>query len=247
MFGWALPRRPGAIPDTNAFWAWLTSADSVEASSEMSIRWPGPGRRAVGSLAGDQRRQDAHGPEHPGHHVADRDADLGRAAAVLVRRAGDRHQAARGLDDEVVARPVGGGSVGAVAGDGEVDEARIQPLELVVVEAEAGEAAGPEVLDEDVAAAEQPAQDLGARLRLEVEPDRSLVPVDGQVVGGGSGPVGLGPDPRRPPGARPVAVGWLDLDDVRPEIAQEHRAVRPGQDRRAIDDGQSGQRPGGLR
>ena len=31
MFGCALPRRTGATPETNAFWAWLTSADRVDA------------------------------------------------------------------------------------------------------------------------------------------------------------------------------------------------------------------------
>ena len=40
MFGWALPRRPGASPVTNAFWAWLTRTARVEPSSETSIRWP---------------------------------------------------------------------------------------------------------------------------------------------------------------------------------------------------------------
>ncbi len=40
MFGWALPRRPGERPVTNAFWAWLTSRASVEASSDTSTRWP---------------------------------------------------------------------------------------------------------------------------------------------------------------------------------------------------------------
>ena len=58
------------------------------------------------ALAADQRGQDADRPEHPGHDVADRHADLGRRAPVRVGGAGDRHQAARGLDDEVVAGPV---------------------------------------------------------------------------------------------------------------------------------------------
>ena len=40
MFGWALPRRPGARPVTNAFWAWFTSTASVLSSSDTSIRWP---------------------------------------------------------------------------------------------------------------------------------------------------------------------------------------------------------------
>ena len=42
MFGWALPSRPGAAPDTNAFWAWLTRLASVAPRIETSTRWPWP-------------------------------------------------------------------------------------------------------------------------------------------------------------------------------------------------------------
>ena len=163
MLGCALPRRPGATPDTNAFWAWLTSADSVEASSEMSMRWPVPD---AGPSARSRATSDAStltAPSIPVITSLIATPTFDRATTVLVRRAGDRHEAARGLDDEVVARSVRSRSVGAVAGDGEVDQARIQPLELVVIEAEAREATRPEVLDQDVAAAEEPPQDLGAR------------------------------------------------------------------------------------
>ncbi len=38
MFGWALPRRPGARPVTNAFWAWLTRTARVDPSSDTSTR-----------------------------------------------------------------------------------------------------------------------------------------------------------------------------------------------------------------
>ena len=43
-----------------------------------------------------------------------------------------------------------------------MDEARVQPGERLVVEPEPGEPAGPEVLDEDVGAGQQPPQDVGA-------------------------------------------------------------------------------------
>ena len=42
MLGWALPSRPGATPSTNAFWAWLTSTDSVDSKIDTSTRWPVP-------------------------------------------------------------------------------------------------------------------------------------------------------------------------------------------------------------
>ena len=115
MFGWALPRRPGATPETNAFWAWLTSAASVEARSEMSIRWPRPDA-GPGSARGR--------PAPPGRSTAPSipvttsliatPTFVGRppsssAAPVIDISPLD------GLDDEVVARSIGGRAVGAVA------------------------------------------------------------------------------------------------------------------------------------
>ena len=68
------------------------------------------------------------------------------------------------------------------------------------------------VLDEDVEAREEAAEDLAPRLLLEVEADRALVAVDREVVGGGPGAVRLVADPRRAPAPRHVALGRLDLD-----------------------------------
>jgi hypothetical protein len=44
--------------------------------------------------------------------------------------------------------------------------------------------------------------------------------------------------------ARCVTFGWLDLDDVRSEVAEQHGAVGPGQNRGAVDDEQARQRAG---
>ena len=127
MFGWALPSRPGATPVDERVLGLVDEAGEGRAE-ERDVDPLAARRRSRTpvALAPDQRGQDADRPEHPGHDIADRDADLGRAAAVLVRRAGDRHEPARGLDDEVVAGPVGGRADRPVAGDGEVDEARVQ-------------------------------------------------------------------------------------------------------------------------
>ena len=109
---------------------------------------------------------------------------------------------------------------------------------------ESGEATGPEVLDEHVGAGEEASKDGRAVGLLEVEPDAPLVAVDREEVGGGSRAVGLVADPRRSPAARRVALRRLDLDDVRPEVGQQHRAVGPGEDRRAVDDADAGERAG---
>jgi hypothetical protein len=132
-----------------------------------------------------------------------------------------------------------------------MDERRVQLLEPGVVEAEAGEPADPEVLDENVRVNEHPAQDRLAAGRLEVEPEGALVPVDREVIGRGAGSASdiCDTDPRWPPASRGVTLGRLDLDDVRAQVAEEHRAIRPGEDRGAVDDAQprEGARRGMIR
>jgi hypothetical protein len=55
--------------------------------------------------------------------------------------------------------------------------------------------------------------------RLEVDGAAQLVPVDGEEVRA------LTADKRRPEGAAVISRGGLlDLDDLRPEVAEEHRA-----------------------
>jgi enoyl-CoA hydratase/carnithine racemase len=179
-------------------------------------------------------------------HVADRHADLGRPAAVPVLGPRDRHEPARRLDDRVIARPVGIGAVRAVSGDREVDQARVEPLELHVVEPEPCEPADAEILDHDVGPAEQPPQDFLAFTRAKVHPHAALVAVHREEVGRGLRPGLVRADPRRSPRAGGISLGRLDLDDVRSKIAKEHRAQRPGEDRRAVGDQQAGERSGRL-
>ena len=150
-----------------------------------------------------------------------------------------------GLDDEVVAGPVGGRAVRPVARDGQVDEPRVE--RVAASSSSKPSRANPPT--RKFSTRTSPRSSSRRRTAtavglLEVEPDAALVPVDRQVVGRGPGLAGRRgrADPRRAPAARRVAVGRLDLDDVGAEVGQQHRAVRPGQDRRAIDDAQAGQR-----
>src|SRR5262249_44079284 len=74
---------------------------------------------------------------------------------------------------------------------------------------------------------------LGPGRRAQVERDRLLVAVDGEVVRGqaGAGVV------RRAPAARHVAVlGMLDLDHAGAEVAEHHRAEGAGEDAREVED-----------
>src|SRR5439155_8540487 len=147
-----------------------------------------------------------------------------------VREPSQVHQARLALDDEVVARPAGLRARLAEARDRAVDEARVEATGPVVAEAEASERAGTEVLEEDVGGGEEPPQDLLPRLRLEVEGEALLAPVDAHEVRR------LTPGERRP-GSRVVAVTrLLDLDDLRPHVGQEEGAVRAGEDAGEVDD-----------
>ena len=206
-----------------------------------------PVRRRALALAPGERGEDPDGRVEPGRDVGDRDADLRRVTAVGVGRAGDRHQPGLGLEQEVVARPADERPGRAVAADREMDEARVERGEDVVPEPEPGEAVRSEVLDEDVGVGEESAQHVGAGGLLQVEPEAALVAVDREVVGGGpaSRRSSLA-HPRRAPAAGRVALGRLDLDDVGAEVGQEHRRVRPGEDRRAVDDADARERTGRL-
>src|ERR1017187_3418457 len=94
----------------------------------------------------------------------------------------------------------------------------------LIVQPELLEDARPEVLDHDVSLGDQAVEQAPPFRGLEIERDAFLVAVDAQEVH--AFPV----DERRTPGARVVAlVRLLDLDDARPHVREEHRAVRPGQ------------------
>ena len=165
--------------------------------------------------------------EQPGRDVADRDPDLHRPAALVVRLAGDRHQPADRLRDEVVAGLPGVRPGRPEPGDREVDEVRVELPEDVVAEPEPGEPADPVVLDEHVRVADEPAEDLAPGLLLEVEADRALVAVDREVVGGRPRAVGLAPDPRRAPGRVTSPSGGSTLITSAPRSARSIVASGP--------------------
>ena len=101
MFGCALPRRPGRDAGHERVLRLVDEAGQGRprgARCRCAGRPPGRRRRESGhrrrsSRRAQQRGQHAHRAEHPRHDVADRDADLRRAAAVRVGRAGDRTSA----------------------------------------------------------------------------------------------------------------------------------------------------------
>ena len=83
--------------------------------------------------------------------------------------AGDAHDAAHRLGHEVEAAAMAVGTGASEAGERAVDQPRIALPQVLIVEAQLGERAGPVVLDHDVGVLQQPAQHAFAALGLEVE------------------------------------------------------------------------------
>jgi hypothetical protein len=166
----------------------------------MSICWPSPVRaRAVG----------------------EGDADFLRFARGI---AGQVHDAAHALDHEIVAGSGRIGSVLAEAGNGAIDQLRIDRLQALVVEAVFLQAADLEVLDQHVGFAGEVEHQRPALVRGEISSHRALSPVAGKKIG--SRLLARALDPRRTPFAGIVALRAFDFDHIRTEISE--RLAAPG-------------------
>jgi hypothetical protein len=125
----------------------------------------------------------------------------------------------------------------AEAADRGVDDRWVAGRDRVVVQTEAGQAAGLEVLDQDVGPTGQLPRGGQVVGVLEVERHGPLVAVDAEVVGRHAVPHG------RLPGAGVVTGRSLHLDDLGTEVRQQHGGVRAGEDAGEVGDEQAGQRP----
>src|SRR5260221_11127762 len=92
--------------------------------------------------------------------------------------AGERHDAAVGLHQRVIAGPVTKRPVRAEGGDRAVDEAWIDPARVLPAESERLEDARPQGLHEHVRAADEALDDPAPPGRLHVDPQAPLVAVD---------------------------------------------------------------------
>ncbi|VXC25887.1 conserved hypothetical protein [Burkholderia sp. 8Y] len=184
------------------------------------------------SVAMAQRRQHADGRVHAGHQVRDRDAGFLRAAARLaVALAGDAHEPADALNDEVVARALRIRTRLAEARHRAIDDVRLHLLQRFIVEPVLLQLADLVVLQHDIALRGQLAHDALAFFRGDIHCDGPLVAIRRQIVGGFARVRAVR---RLEIGWTPVArvvtgVGPLDLDDVRAEIGQGLRAPRARQ------------------
>ena len=136
--------------------------------------------------------------------------------------AGDRHQAADGLRQQVVGGPIGIGS--GEAADARDDQGRVAGTERIGLEAQACRRGRPVVVHEQVGRREQALEAGAAGIGPQVEHDAALVAVHRCEVG--AAPIRRVAPPRRTPAAGLVAVGRLDLDDVGAEIGEQHGRER---------------------
>ena len=118
----------------------------------------------------------------------------------------------------------------------QVHESGVQPLHVLIAEAESRQATRPEVLDEDVCAQHERPQRFRSRGFIKVERDAPLTAIHSDKI---TAPVAH----ERRPAARVVTVlGFFNLDDFGAHVAQKHRTKWAGKDFREIHDLDSVQR-----
>ena len=205
----------------------MTSPDSAEDSRLTSTCWPAAGLVAVRAARRARRWSRAARPSR--RRPRCRPGTAGPSGV-----AGQAHQPGDRLHDQVVAGQRRALPAAAEAADRGVDDAAgCAAATVVVVEPEAGQPAGPEVLDQrrrrGAASSRRERDVVGV---LEVERDRALVAVDAEVVGRDA------VAHRRHPGAGVVAGRALDLDHLGAEVGEQHRGVGPGEDPGEVGDQQ---------
>ena len=173
-----------------------------------------------------QGDHDTVGKEHAGTQIVDRDADPHR---TLARLAGDRHQPAHALGYLIESRPVTVRPVLAKPGNAAIDQARVDRLHGVVIDAEPVLDAGPVVFDQDIGAAHHALENGDPIGRLQVERKRALVALQVLEVGTVPRAAHIGTAIRR--------FGDFDLDDIGAPIGKLAHRGRPGPGPGQIEDG----------
>ena len=160
-----------------------------------------------------EQREDALGKLRSRHHVGDRKPRRHGRAAAVAAQPGDPGQR---LDEQVLTRPVPPWSVGAIAADACIDEARVDRAHRIPAKADPVHDPRPEIMDENVRARDEPLHAIEVGRRFEVGGDAFLAAVD--RVEERAVLVEMEVGERQPP-ARIAAVGTLDLDDPRAKVA----------------------------
>src|ERR687895_2042466 len=156
-----------------------------------------------------------------GREVGDGDAHLGGTATGLP---GHPHEAGHALRHDVEAGPVAVRAGLAETADGAVEDVRSYVPYGLVADPEAVHHAGTEVLDDQVAVPRHPQKGGPATGVLEVHRHAALAAVGHRERVALAVDLG-GESSRIVPGA-----GLFQLDDVGPQLGENHRAIGPGQE-----------------
>jgi hypothetical protein len=193
---------------------------------------------ASGALTGAERGADRQrrvvrgGHARPGDTAEQRALARGAHPTVLVRgfeagqhaiATGDQRDGAADYaallpllpgacrDERVVGGPVREFAGRAVSGDGAVHQAWIGGAEILVGDAESLRCARRETLDQHVGGPDQRTERPRVRHVLEVQYGAAFSSTPDPVPGQGSGR---------------IALGWLDLGDIRAVVGEQHRGHR---------------------
>ena len=184
-------------------------------------------------LAGTQGKKDVH---HGGVAATTDIGDKGRRHDRFLLRAKRKREQARVSDIvDVVAGAIALATALPIAGEGAIDEPRVERGEGLIAEAETRHHAGAELLDEHIRAARELENAGAIGLALEVADEAFLPPVEkGEKRA-------LAPEARRV-AAHLLSARPLDLDHPGAGLGENESCERTRQQRREIQNGDPGER-----
>src|SRR6218665_4724 len=163
----------------------------------------------------------------------------GRCAHLLRRRtglAGQIHDAGIAFRDQVVAGQIRAARTDPEAGDGDMDQTRIEPHQHIGIQAQLALRARHQVQQDHIALGHQLPQHLPAGRRSHIHRQALLATVDAHE------PERLAMQERRPPGAGIIAgAGLFHLHDRGAEVGQQLAGIRPRDRPGQIEDFQARQ------
>ncbi|MNS27574.1 hypothetical protein D3C72_595260 [compost metagenome] len=188
------------------------------------------------TLAGPSLVEQGQKSRVEGGNTGDLVRDDGSDIARLARQHGlDGRQTAFRLNGVVIGGEVVVGTAAPVAVAVGVDDGRIESGDRRIIQSKPRDRLGPLRMDEDVGRLDQGLERRHARFGLEVEDDASFAAIDVDEHGAHPGGRTIGDVADRIPAWR------FDLDDLRPHVRHQLRAVRPHDHRRDVDDPNTGQ------
>ena len=181
---------------------------------------------------------DGDGAVEPGEDIGEGDAHFLRRAVWL---AGQVHDPAHRLDDEVIARPVGIGAGLAETGDRAIDQAWVEGGQAVIVQPVLGQSTALEILDHHIGIGDKAANGVATVFGAEIDHGGALAAITGVEIGRACFPV-LTFDEGRSPFAGIIAVRAFDLEHIGAKIGQGLPGPGSGQNTGQFENAQAFER-----